>query len=39
MCNATLDSTNLLLEKYFELLSERKIQGYLGQEKNVFEKA
>lgn len=25
-------------EKYFELLSERKIRGYLGQEKNYFSK-
>lgn len=23
-------------EKYFELLGERKVRGYLGQEKNYF---
>jgi hypothetical protein len=30
--------TNLLssAEKYFELLKERKVKGYLGQEKNRF---
>ncbi|PWY65373.1 hypothetical protein BO94DRAFT_540848 [Aspergillus sclerotioniger CBS 115572] len=27
-----------IIEKYFELLSERKIKGYLFQEKNSFEK-
>lgn len=26
-------------EKYFELLKERKVKGYLGQEKNYFEKS
>lgn len=26
-------------EKYFELLNERKIKGYLFQEKNYFEKS
>lgn len=25
-------------EKYFELLNERKVKGYLGQEKNYFSK-
>lgn len=27
------------LEKYFELLGERKIRGYLGEEKNYFSKS
>ena len=27
---------NTLAEKYFELLKERKIKGYLFQEKNYF---
>ncbi|KAJ5698764.1 NADH-ubiquinone oxidoreductase subunit [Penicillium macrosclerotiorum] len=27
-----------LRERYFELLSERKVKGYLFQEKNYFEK-
>ncbi|PLB33252.1 putative alpha-1,6-mannosyltransferase subunit [Aspergillus candidus] len=34
-----MEKCGVLREKYFELLSERKIKGYLGQEKNVFEKA
>ncbi|PLN76006.1 galactosyl transferase GMA12/MNN10 family-domain-containing protein [Aspergillus taichungensis] len=34
-----MEKCGALREKYFELLSERKIKGYLGQEKNVFEKA
>ena len=26
----------LVIEKYFDLIHERKIRGYLGQEKNYF---
>lgn len=26
------------IDKYFELLKERKVKGYLFQEKNYFEK-
>lgn len=26
----------LFAEKYFELIKERKVKGYLGQEKNYF---
>lgn len=28
----------VLAEKYFELLKDRKVKGYLGQEKNYFGK-
>ena len=29
----------LWADKYFELISERKIKGYLFEEKNYFEKS
>jgi hypothetical protein len=31
-----LEKCGVLREKYFELLGERKVRGYLGQEKNYF---
>lgn len=39
MCWVVLQLLTSLAEKYFELLSERKVKGYLGQEKNYFEKS
>ncbi|GAD98985.1 hypothetical protein AN7561.2 [Paecilomyces variotii No. 5] len=34
-----LEKCGKLRERYFELLSERKIKGYLFEEKNYFSKA
>lgn len=28
-----------MIDKYFELLKDRKVKGYLGEEKNYFTKA
>lgn len=33
------DADVVCADKYFELISERKIKGYLFEEKNYFEKS
>ncbi|RMJ23361.1 hypothetical protein PHISP_05776 [Aspergillus sp. HF37] len=34
-----LEKCGFLRDKYFELLNDRKIKGFMGQEKNYFSKA
>jgi hypothetical protein len=34
-----MDTNWIIVERYFELLKDRKIKGYLFEEKNYFSKA
>lgn len=38
-CGGTSGLIDAYIEKYFELLGERKVKGYLGMEKNYYSKA